>query len=293
MYFTWTPSTGSPTLTFSGTAPDYRLLKAYDGLESMASIIMTAKSLYLDGEFIMAAPWLDSRSVTIPLMIISTDGTLRTLQAEVLALVSTLNPKYGPGVLTFYNDSGAAYALNCVNDSGSPVMDTKTKYTNEWQCTLKFKAYDPTFYNPVASINPFQTFYNGWSFPWSYPMSYGMANTTLGCVNHGNTPTWFTAVVTGPVSNPVITNTTTGEFLQSSQTLNAGDTLTISTKPRACTVTYTPAGGSPTNAMKTVSLNSTFFLLPPGITNVTYASSLNIQSGSSMELTWNDRWAAI
>ena len=173
MYFTWTPSTGSPTLTFSGTAPDYRLLKAYDGLESMASIIMTAKSLYLDGEFIMAAPWLDNRAVTIPLMIISTDGTLPTLQAEVLALVSTLNPKYGPGVLTFYNDSGAAYALNCVNDSSSPVMDTKTKYTNEWQCTLKFKAYDPTFYNPVASINPFQTFYNGWSFPWSYPMSYG------------------------------------------------------------------------------------------------------------------------
>ncbi len=92
-----------------------------------------------------------------------------------------------------------------------------------------------------------------------------------------------------PVSNPVITNTTTGEFLQSIQTLNAGDTLTISTKPRACTATYTPAGGSATNAMKTMSLNSTFFLLPPGITNVTYASSLNIQSGSSMELTWNDR----
>ncbi len=89
MYFTWTPSTGSPTLTFSGTAPDYRLVKAYDGLESMASIIMTAKSLlYLDGEFIISLPVAGQPLVTIPLMIISTDGTLPTLQAEVLTLVS-------------------------------------------------------------------------------------------------------------------------------------------------------------------------------------------------------------
>ncbi len=293
MYFTWTPPGGSPGLTFSGSAPDYRLLKGYDGLEAMASVVMTAKSLYLDGEFIIATPWLDDRSITIPLMIISTDGTLPTLQAEVLTLVSALNPKNGIGTLTFYNDAGAAYAINCVNDTGSPAMDTNVRGLTYWQCTLKFKAYDPTWYNPVAGTNPFQTFYNGWSYPRSYPESYGMANTTLGCTNNGNTPTWFTAVVTGPVANPVITNLATGEFLQSSQILSAGDTLTISTKPRACTATYTPSGGSPINAMKTMSLNSTFFLLPSGVTAITYASSLNIQSGSTMTITWNDRWAAI
>ncbi len=50
------------------------------------------------------------------------------------------------GVLTFYNDSGGIRAQLW----DDPVFRDryKNKIQNEWQCTLKFKAYDPTFYDP-------------------------------------------------------------------------------------------------------------------------------------------------
>lgn len=120
---------------------------------------------------------------------------------------------------------------------------------HEWsvgnhRCTLQFIATDPRRYAIAETVSPMVGLpapgIGGLSFPLSFPLSFGTPGIpgVITVVNGGEAVAWPTYVVTGPVTAPVITNTTSGKVLQwaTSFTLNAGSTMVVDTDTRSVTV---------------------------------------------------------
>ncbi len=112
------------------------------------------------------------------------------------------------------------------------------------RCTLQFVASDPRRYSIAEYTSPLVGLpapgIGGLSFPLSFPLSFGTPGIpgVVTVVNAGEAVAWPTYVVTGPVTAPVITNTTSGRVLQwaSSFTLNAGSVMTVDTAARSVVV---------------------------------------------------------
>lgn len=112
------------------------------------------------------------------------------------------------------------------------------------RCALQWVATDPRRYSiaeytsgmvglPAPGIG-------GLSFPLSFPLSFGTPGIpgVITVTNAGEAVTWPTYTVTGPVTGPVITNTTSGKVLQwaSSFELAAGQTMVVDTDSRSVVV---------------------------------------------------------
>jgi len=103
---------------------------------------------------------------------------------------------------------------------------------NEWSFeeALRFIAHDPTFYDPVPVTVPAAIPANSQlAFPASFPASFG-ASAAFVDVNHHYDGTWLTYPVitlTGPLTAVVIENLTTGEAIQFTHILEAGESAVM------------------------------------------------------------------
>lgn len=97
--------------------------------------------------------------------------------------------------------------------------------------TLRFTAFDPTWYNPVsATVSIIPSTSDNLVFPFTFPFVFGSgvisSSTTI--AYPGTWPTFPTITIDGPVAGPSITNVTTGEDLVlSSYTVAAGERVTF------------------------------------------------------------------
>lgn len=112
----------------------------------------------------------------------------------------------------------------------------------DWSLTLL--AIDPRKYGlfPVSASTTKASTSSGLSWPldWSTGggLNWGTSTSTgrLSLSNAGTAETWPTFTLTGPLTNPVLTNTLTGQQLAYNQTIASGSSLIISTSPYARTV---------------------------------------------------------
>lgn len=114
---------------------------------------------------------------------------------------------------------------------------------------LAFHSTDPRLYGvALQTSGGLGAHGSGLHPPITFPAAFGGGSsaTVLTITNAGNVETRPILVLTGPVTNPVIYNATTGWQIsisnptQTGYTLNAGDTLVIDTDTHA--VTYTASG---------------------------------------------------
>lgn len=134
-------------------------------------------------------------------------------------------------------------------------------------------------YDPVAAGSG-----TGVVFPLVFPLVFaGVATTHLTVENSGNfsTPPIFT--VSGPVTNPIIDNDTTGESIQTSGlTLAAGETIVIDVGRRVLEVAgvarmdYLDAG------------NTEWFELSPGSNDLRLRGGSMVLGQTSLAVTFHD-----
>jgi Phage tail protein len=120
----------------------------------------------------------------------------------------------------------------------------------------------------------------GVHFPITYPLSFGGGSIagTISADNSGNSEMRPIVVITGPCTNPTVTNTTLGESLtfsnpsQTSYTLYSGDTLTVDLD--AHQIIYTPNGStSGASRRNWLVTGSTWWNLPPGISTIDFSTA--------------------
>ena len=149
---------------------------------------------------------------------------------------------------------------------------------------LEFFAPDPRWYSATlhSVVMGLSQATSGRGYNRSYNYGYGgaVSNDTFLINNAGTFPTLPTIVITGPVSNPTIVNTTTGQTIKFLITLDTLDTLTVNF------------------AERTVMLNSTasryytkvgdFFELKKGDNSLKYIA--NGYTASTATVSWRDAW---
>lgn len=128
-----------------------------------------------------------------------------------------------PGVaerLVFVKPLGVKYDVDALRRIGSADI--------QFMC----QAEDPRVYDSALltlPINQGLTASVGHGFPLGFPFGYGapVDPTTTNAYNGGNRPTTALISIPGPVTNPRIVNTTTGDELAFVIVLQVGDTLVL------------------------------------------------------------------
>lgn len=169
------------------------------------------------------------------------------------------------------------------------------------QNVVGLHASDPRLYGaPQTATVGLGTPLGGMTFPATFPLTFGGGTVagTISASNGGNIEMRPTFTITGPVTNPVVTNATTGWQLsftnptQSSFTVLAGDTLVVDTDLH--TVQYFSGGvGAGAARRSWVIAGSTWPNVPngvgglaPGVNTVQFTSGDASAVAGTLTLNW-------
>lgn len=187
-------------------------------------------------------------------------------------------------------DSGSddGYVPYIYNDNGSNnrVVHLKVLYVDIKQDTrqgliqpfrLICKVKDPTIFGyPSKSASTqgttLSTSGGAAVFPFTFPVVFGasVSTVTSSAINNGDIDTYpASIVVVGPINNPKITNTTTGEYIEVTQNLaSSSNVLTITYDKESVSVDLD--GNS---VISSVSSTSTYFKLQTGTNELTLSGT--------------------
>lgn len=124
-------------------------------------------------------------------------------------------------------------------------------------------------------------------YPFIYPQIYG--GSTGGqaiIVNAGNAEAFPTIYLNGPITNPIIQNTTVNRYIELSMTLNSTDQVVIDMKNK----TIIKNGTTPVIANKTSP--SQFWWLEKGSNTVKFFTSNGADTGNA-QVKWRDSYLGI
>lgn len=187
-------------------------------------------------------------------------------------------------------DSGSddGYVPYIYNDNGSNnrVVHLKVLYVDIKQDTrqgliqpfrLICKVKDPTIFGyPSKSASTqgttLSTSGGAAVFPFTFPVVFGasVSTVTSSAINNGDIDTFpASIVVVGPINNPKVTNTTTGEYIEVTENLaSSSNVLTITYDKESVSVDLD--GNS---VISSVSSTSTYFKLQTGTNELTLSGT--------------------
>jgi len=157
-------------------------------------------------------------------------------------LLRRLAPRTAEFSLRFTFDDGQVYQIDAVTVSEPGELHSDEVYGLK-SVPIRFRAADPTFYNPTAITVTFgmATGGTGLEVPMEVPMVVGASTLdgTQSVTYAGDMPAYPSRIrITGPITDCVITNTTTGEILDFTGTaIAAGDYYDIDCRYGNKTVT--------------------------------------------------------
>lgn len=168
--------------------------------------------------------------------------------------------------------------------------DTRKGLVQQFRLICKVK--DPTIHGATLKLASTGEFDSALAtgdaeYPIQYPVGYGASlySVTSNANNIGDIPAYPQAIrVYGPVSDPKITNTTTGEFIEVNKTLTDTDTLTIVYDKDSLSVDVNGV-----NALPSVTNASTYFKLQPGGNEITLEGA-TVSTGAYAEVSFYDAW---
>ncbi len=169
-----------------------------------------------------------------------------------------------------------------------------------FQEVIRFIAYDPTFYDPTQKTFDFAVteVITELAFPIAFPIVFGVSLITRAgnLTYNGNWLSYPTIVLTGPMKNPIIENTTTGEKLELYYEITAGEVVTITLEYGNKTVTNV-AGDNLIGVLSTDSDLATFHLAPDpeaaGGVNAIEIQVGGTDANSALELQYYERYIGI
>jgi hypothetical protein len=159
--------------------------------------------------------------------------------------------------------------------------------------TLICKIKDPTIYGEklkLASTDEAEPSSTGSAVhSFTFPIVYGatLLDVQQDALNEGDLPVYPVSInVYGPVTDPLITNTTTGDFIQlSGVTLSSQtDQLVIAYDKDSLNVNVNGV-----NRLANVTNSSDYFKLQPG-SNIIELSGASVGSGAYLTVSYRDGW---
>lgn len=212
-----------------------------------------------------------SRPIKIPLLVrASSESVLATTRRTI---EFALNPLRGPGTLQIQANDGTTRQMTCYCEAGREGDEADTVRGPGWVVLpLQFRALDPYFYD-LANTSVTQT-----TFPATFTQT-----------NNGDEQAWPIWTITGPGTNPSITNNTTGKVLNfPAYALLASQVLTIDTRPTGATAkTITRENGS--NQFSQLASTASLWPLVTGGNSITITMT-GTTGASQVQLQYKQAW---
>lgn len=246
----------------------YRLYKV-EGLGDVEADIQMQKSPFQDGSTYTDA-LLMNRYITLELKI---EGRNEVELAENRRLLSgQFNPKLGPGILQYTDESGPKQ-IYAVAESVPTYPDGSTNRGRTFQKALLFLVCPNPYWQDVNPTNiKLEDYVSAFSFPFHFPVKFATRGDTRVLVNEGHTPTPVKITFRGESINPQITKVSTGETIRIKRTIPEGYSLVITTDFDNMSAKIIAPDGVMTDAMGylDLSLNWSFFSLDVGENKLTF-----------------------
>lgn len=259
--FTYTNSQGE-SIYISNVAPF--VLESIEGISNVNSIIQTEKSPYQDGATYIDT-LLDSRLLTFVCQIRSDIDVNRRKAIRIL------NPKLGTGVLTFTRN-GISRTLDCVVDDNPNMVDAhEGRLSSMQRFSFTLEAHQ-LYWEDGEQTWTLASFIGGLALPFSFPLTFGNVGSKLTVNNEGDTVSPLFIDLMGPLTNPKITNVTTGEFIEIVQIIPDGYSLEINTEKGKKSVVIVSDTGVRSNGFHYIDPDSTLFGLAIGENELEYTA---------------------
>ncbi len=208
-------------------------------------------------------------------------------------LAERFDPDLGPGKLRVTRQSGVVRELRQVYYQGGLEIDTSKEYPTDMLLVIRFLALDPHWWDATEQQVTFALDKpGGITVPLVFPLAINPEGiyTTQTIYNTGTVEAWPRIEITGPGTDPVLENLTTGKKVAVVCTLTAGERLVIETDPDSRQITLV-SGGTSSSLIAKRSADSTFPSLKPGANQVRVR--LTNASGGSVVKRWNHRYKGI
>lgn len=252
--------------------------KDVDGIAGVTNVIYSTNSMGQHGDTYIGQR-IEARDIDI-LGHINTRDKAQALELR-RQMLKILNPELD-GTLT-YEYGGFKRVINC-RTHGEPKLERKSvliEFNIQLECLNPFWRENDEEKEDIAS----------WVAAWEFPceieqdndksmiFGYRAESVIVDCYNEGDVSTGmrirFTAL--GTITNPILLNVDTEEFIQLNITMQTGDVIEVSTK-------YGSKGaklirdGEETDYFRYVDVDSTFMQLAIGDNNFRYDAASGINS---------------
>lgn len=265
------------------------ILKKIEGTGGLAANNHLIKTPYQDGKSYRGTD-TDVRLISLYLAILSdTEKESNELKQRISRV---LNPKAGLCTLKYVYDGGEKEIDILIETA--PKFSPNESTVNVLNTSVHFVAPQPFWKSVYTESEVITTWSGGMTFPLKFPNSFSTKGSPeLKIINGGDVETPVKIEFTGPATNPVITNTGTGEFVKVKQTLAANEILHVSTEfeNKYVEIENTDTGVK-TNAFNWITLDSTFFKLGIG-NNTIKGDSDDASSEAAIVVKWKNRYIGI
>jgi phage-related protein len=265
---------------FGGAGSPYQILSV-DGLESLPGIRNQDDNRgYHDGMF-TGRDFLSGRSISI---IFNTFGdsngsaqtNYNTIQSILLPQTQGTTPLY----FKFPNSPTSEQFVNARVRGLRTTVDPNYTY-GYITSQVEFFCPDPNYYNSnlqTADMLISAALGRTYNKTFNYTYGGGSATVTTTIQNIGWATTYPTITINGPITNPVIGNSTSGNTLYFTGTYSALDVLEIDLYNQLITLNGNPA--------RNLLISGTWFAAPPGNSNFFFTGTGTLAGTTQATVSW-------
>jgi len=227
---------------FGGGTSVHQILDV-QGLEGLPAIRNQDDNRgYFDGMF-SGRDFLGGRTITMTVLTVAGNGN--SAQANYNLLQSQALPQQS-GTTPLQFQLSPAGGLQFINARvRGNITQVDPDYTYGYiKSQLTFFCPDPRYYdNTTQTASMTYTLPLGRSYPRIYPLTYGGGSQTQTApiTNSGTTNTYPLITIYGPVINPVVGSTKTGQYLSFNYTMAQSDVLSINLLNKTILLNGNPA----------------------------------------------------
>ena len=236
------------------------LLESVEGRGGVEANVQMQSAPFQDGATFIDTN-LSTRSLALNVTLLADSrDELNDLRNQISAF---FNPKIGIGTLIYSNGDVQREIKVTVDGSPAfPVGDAKGKWYQ--RTAINLIAPDPYWQGTEIENYKLADFVGNFRFPFRFPVRFAARGDSRLLLNKGDVPTPIKVEFRGPVTNPKITNLTTGEFIRVNRAIPIGYKLILDTSFGNKRVEIVAPDGIVQNAFHYIDLESSFFNLGVG-----------------------------
>lgn len=295
MKIQYKPNPASGILTafeISAVSPPYQLVRgSLQGFGGAKTTNMKSQTPFQNGSTFYSSRYND-RELSFKFRVFA--DSFDDAQERKRTIADVFSAAHGLGTMRIFTDAEDTvfFDIQCV-PSGTETMFEVVKSHNDtmFEVNVELVAFSPFFYDPTLYRVEFTAFAGGFRLPFTFPFTLGVTGSGL-VQNEGSSPTPCIITISGPFTNPVLTNERTGETISVRYTLSAGEQLIINTDPQNTAVIFVDSAGNRYSAFNAVTSSSAFWQLLPGDNVISYEDS-GVIGNVPIRVEWYDRYSGV